>query len=328
MGKRHQGAIVSGFVMLIATPLVYFFYNRYDTAVAQMEAIKSLRFSRVYIFLDGPKNDNDKIVQKKIRDLIYQNICTDELLFFQSDINLGCKRSVSRGITQVFDQEDQAIFLEDDCIPTLGTFTYFETALKMYSQHKHIKMVSGSNLLAHTQNNADISLSETINCWGWAGWKHKTTAICNFDIYIDDIKPMLANSKTFGRLSYLKQCYWRLIFFNSIKSNTVWDFYLQLNLFHHNGCSLVPKRNLITNIGFSESATHTKFNDTPGYVRQNYVVNIDEVKDWAYPKKPTVSRQREDTILPVLYEYSTLRVVKLFIGTFVRIFHGLFGLIK
>ena len=91
---------------------------------------------------------------------------------------------------------------------------------------------------------------------------------------------------------------------------------------------MVPKQNLITNIGFSESATHTKFKDTPGYVRQNYAVHIDEVKEWEYPKNPTFSRQREDTILPVLYEYSTLRLLKLFIGTFVRIFHGLCSLIK
>jgi len=293
-----------------------------------MAAVKSISFSKVYIFLDGPKNEIDKIIQLKIKELISEAINTNELILIERDINLGCKRSVSQGITLVLEENERAIFLEDDCIPNDGTFLFFETALEKYANHDHIKMICGSNLLAHTQYSSEISLSATINCWGWAGWRNKTKAICNFDIYADDIKSLLSHSKNFQSLPYLRRLYWKCIFYNSINSNTIWDFYLQLNLFHLNGYSLVPISNLVENIGFSEDATHTKFLEPPAYVRLNKPADFDEVRQWSYKEGPTVDRARESQVLSVLYEYTVLRLVKLSIGTVTRTVRRLFSLIQ
>ena len=314
--------------MHISTPIVYFFYNRYDTVVAQMDAVKSINFLKVYIFLDGPKNENDKIIQCKIKELISGAITTNELILIERDINLGCKRSVSQGITLVLEENERAIFLEDDCIPNDGTFLFFETALEEYAGHDHIKMICGSNLLAHTQYNSEISLSATINCWGWAGWRNKTKAICNFDIYADDIKSMLSHSENFQSLPYFRRLYWKCIFYNSINSNTIWDFYLQLNLFHLNGYSLVPSSNLVKNIGFSEDATHTKFQHPPIYVQKNEPVNLNEVKHWSYEQNLSVDKVRELQILPTLYEYTILRLIKLCIGTVLRTLGRLYSLAR
>lgn len=47
----------------------------------------------------------------------------------------------------VFDNEEQAIILEDDCVPSVAFFEYCDFFLDKYKEDKSIGFISGANYL-------------------------------------------------------------------------------------------------------------------------------------------------------------------------------------
>ena len=85
-------------------------------------SIRKVAPERIYISSDGPIN-NDKNNQRLVnltRDEVLREINWECKVFTNfSDENQGCKLAVSRGIDWFFDNEDEGIILEDDCLQTL-----------------------------------------------------------------------------------------------------------------------------------------------------------------------------------------------------------------
>jgi hypothetical protein len=69
--------------------------------------------------------------------------CEVKTLFREE--NLGCKYAVSGAITWFFEQEEQGIILEDDCLPSQSFFWFCEELLYRYKYDKRIMMISGYN---------------------------------------------------------------------------------------------------------------------------------------------------------------------------------------
>jgi hypothetical protein len=61
-----------------------------------------------------------------------------------SDDNLGCRRRVSSGIDWVFSLVEEAIFLEDDCLPDQ---TYFPFCEQMLDRYTCVKRTSSSSTI-------------------------------------------------------------------------------------------------------------------------------------------------------------------------------------
>ena len=58
---------------------------------------------------------------------------------------MGCGRRISSGLDWVFEREEQAIIVEDDCVPELSFFQYCQEMLEYYKDDDRILMVSGNN---------------------------------------------------------------------------------------------------------------------------------------------------------------------------------------
>ena len=102
------------------TAVLFLIFNRADTAIEVLKAIKEAKPLRLYIAADGPRVKRTGEAEKVIstRDLILQNVdwdCEVKTLF--RDRNLGCKYAVSSAIDWFFENEDMGIILEDDCLP-------------------------------------------------------------------------------------------------------------------------------------------------------------------------------------------------------------------
>ena len=61
-----------------------------------------------------------------------------EVMTNYSDINLGVRTRVSSSIDWVFQHVEEAIFLEDDCLPGLSFFRYCEELLERYRHDNRI----------------------------------------------------------------------------------------------------------------------------------------------------------------------------------------------
>jgi hypothetical protein len=61
-------------------------------------------------------------------------------------VNQGCRLGVSRAITWFFEQVEEGIILEDDCVPHPEFFPYCATLLEHYRHDMRVWCISGNNL--------------------------------------------------------------------------------------------------------------------------------------------------------------------------------------
>ncbi len=81
---------------------------------------------------------------------------------------------MSSGLDWVFDTVDEAIVLEDDCVPHLTFFRFCEELLEKYRHHERIMAISGDNFqVDKTRNGNGYSyyFSRYNHVWGWASWR-------------------------------------------------------------------------------------------------------------------------------------------------------------
>ena len=98
------------------TPTLLIFYNRPDKTRLLLTELEKIKPKKLYIFCDGPKNNEDLKKIKVIKKLIQSITWTTPTLRFENE-NLGCKKGVSSAITWFFSNEKAGVILEDDCLP-------------------------------------------------------------------------------------------------------------------------------------------------------------------------------------------------------------------
>lgn len=238
------------------TAIVLFCYNRpYETEQVLAALQQHVISSKIYIFLDRAieqgSNDNAEVLRiiKKFAN------GRDNIIFTYRDKNFGCKNNIFFGLTEVFAHEDQAVILEDDTVPSTLFFDYVNYYLALYKCEDHIWSIGGNNFIAETKNeNLTHYLSKYTHGWGWATWadrwfKHTDRMIKSRDKGKYYLHP---------ELTWIEKIYWRKVFKkNEYKLNT-WDYDWLQSIWAYKGLSVCPSENLVKNIGFNESATHTK----------------------------------------------------------------------
>ena len=248
--------------MSYQTPILFLVFNRPDLTKRVLKEISLIKPTNFYIAIDGPREDKIGEIEKcnEVKQIIKEGVnwpCNLKLLV--REYNLGCGIAVSTAIDWFFDNEDEGIILEDDCLPLPIFFNFCEEILNKYRYNNKITHISGNNFQCGIQRgNADYYFSEYTHIWGWATWKRAWQKY-NYEMtgysseYINE-----NNVKITNRLSkkFLDEVYHKNI-------NT-WDVQWFYTNFINNSLAIIPNTNLIKNIGFNEDATHTI--DTPSYI--------------------------------------------------------------
>ncbi len=184
-----------------------------------------------------------------------------EVIKNYSDINLGCARRPATGITWVFEQVEEAIILEDDCLPTRAFFQYAEEMLERYRDDERIMMITGTNFLEEWKSHIQsYHFSYYGGSWGWASWRRAwqyfdyELKLWNKEEIRERVRDVLANEEQFRAREAI---YWKT--YNNINHITWWDYQWGLARLIQSGLSIIPAVNLVTNIGFGKDATHTNW---------------------------------------------------------------------
>ncbi|HOV12845.1 MAG TPA: hypothetical protein PK771_01055 [Spirochaetota bacterium] len=265
---------------VIDLPILFLIFNRPETTQAVFDEIKRFRPQRLFIAADGPRNENEKIKTDITRDIVSQIDwdCDVHKLFREK--NLGCKAAVSQAISWFFENVEYGAILEDDCLPDQSFFYYCYDLLKKYENDDKVFMISGQKPIPYPFIFNSYLFSKRAYIWGWATWKRSWQ---KYRLNILEEENILNNLKSTGHIEkiLLKK---RINDINSGKLNT-WD--LQLEIIQRKDCSLciIPKRNLVENIGFNIS-THN-FNKIDIFFQKR---DKKELKmPLRYPKKIKIS---------------------------------------
>lgn len=238
------------------TPIIFIIFNRSDKTKKVFEMIKKAQPEKLIVIADGPRSHMEREMEicEETRKIIKSVDWNCEVIKDYSDINLGCKRRVSSGITNAFKLVDRAIILEDDCLPNQSFFYFCEELLEKYSNNQKIMSITGDNFLFDKSSIIKESyyFSKFPYIWGWATWKR---AWDKYDVTMR-AWPEIKNKKIIPR-NWKKR--FEDVYLGKIDT---WDIQWTFCCLVNNGLSIVPHKNLISNIGFSSDSTHTKIKTT------------------------------------------------------------------
>jgi hypothetical protein len=165
---------------------------------------------------------------------------------------------VVSGLNWAFSLVEEAIILEDDCLPDATFFPYCEELLQKYKDDKRVFAVAGANLIApHMQIEASYYFCKIGGIWGWATWRSRWAEYDERLGRWPALKASNALEDVFDRPKDVR--YWKKIF-NAMYEGTgpnTWDYQWSFVGFFGNQVMAVPRVNLIENIGFGSDATHT-----------------------------------------------------------------------
>jgi len=242
------------------TPILFLIFNREDTTQKVFDVIRQQKPKYLFVAADGARKHKAGEAEKcqRVRDIIKQVDWDCELKTLFREENLGCKLAVSSAITWFFENVEQGIILEDDCLPDSSFFPYCEELLDRYKNDTRIGHISGNNFLPGIiEKELSYDFCSCSHIWGWATWRRVWK---NYDVNF----PFWEEEK--DRRSFLFCNKREEIYFSSFISDVLsnrnnintWDTQYFFTLRLQNQLSIYPSVNLVTNIGLCDpNATHT-----------------------------------------------------------------------
>ena len=246
----------------LETPVSFHIFNRPQVTERVFNVIRTVKPRYLFVTADGPRENVPQDAEKcrAVRELVEKNIdwkC--ELYKNYSDANKGSYKCTSGGISWVFDHVEEAIILEDDCLPGVSFFRFCSELLERYRLNKKVSLISGNNFLPGMKNyEYSYYFSRYSLIWGWATWK-RTWNLIDFDM---KGWPEFRDSGGLKNIFEKDEAiyYWGSIFegMYTKKRGPHWDYKLTLSTFMNNTLGIVPLANLVSNIGAGPDGTNCK----------------------------------------------------------------------
>lgn len=252
------------------TSILFIIFNRPEITKRSFKEIKKVKPKNLFIVADGPRNKKEKELCKKTRRVVEKAVdweCKIHKIY--SDKNLGCFRRISSGITEAFEYTDQLIILEDDCVADSSFFSFCKLMLEKYSDDKRVMSISGHNFIfdeVKLKSSYYFSIYNHSGAWGtWKrAWNHFEPKMHLWPLFKkeDWISTIFNNP--------FRKFYWTKIFDKVYRGEIdSWAYRWTFACWTQNALHVIPSKNLVKNIGFGDSATHTKERGIHYFLKRN-----------------------------------------------------------
>ncbi len=240
-------------------PVLFLIFNRPDLVAESFAPIRAAQPEKLFIAADGPRHHKDGEEQqchlsRRIVDAVDWQ-CEVHTLFRER--NLGCELAVSSAINWFFEHVEEGIIIEDDVVATPKFFHFCSQALEKYREAETIMHIGGASFLpAAVDMEPPVYCSKLMHCWGWATWRR---AWREFRFNIDDSSFLVEKHlKAEYGATDLELNFWKATFckIRSGRLNT-WAWRWQYAIWRNKALCIVPRDNLVSNLGFDDRATHT-----------------------------------------------------------------------
>lgn len=236
----------------LAPPVLIVGFRRYENLRKILQICDNAGVTRIYVTLDGPRSKEDErdISTCESVSSEFANSFAGSLKTRTSQVNQGAAYSVLSGCDWVFEFEDFAVVIEDDCLPSPDFFTFIGDAERFLSSESNICLIGGTQFVPREITSDCWYLSEYPLIWGWATNREKWLMMRHELQKIDHKK-----FKIFKTSEY---AFWETGASRAFSGFVdAWDTPLVHILKIHKWLTILPGRNLVTNIGNDFAATHT-----------------------------------------------------------------------
>lgn len=248
-------------------PILMLVFNRPDLTKIVLQRVLELRPHKLYVVADGARDNRpeEKLKVAQTRALFDGIPKETELKVLFRKNNLGCKNSVSEGISWFFQYEEMGMILEDDCLPGACFFPFVRELLHYYKNEERIMHIGGNNFQFEKNmeraQDASYYFSNFPQIWGWATWRRAWKC---YNIEMKGLEEFIGGE-------HRKLIGWEWFYYykynqhlEKVANNQIdtWDYQWLFTVWQKGGLAIVPNVNLVENIGFGEEATHTTQSDS------------------------------------------------------------------
>lgn len=236
--------------------ILIIFFNRPDSLEQVWKSVRLARPDRLFLYQDGPRSARDteavEACRRVVADVDWP--CRVERLY-QTE-NYGCDPSEYLAQKWAFSHVDRLIVLEDDDVPSASFYRFCEEMLERYADDRRVYIISGMNHDGQTSSCPDSYLfTTTFSIWGWASWRRV------FDEW-DATYSWLDNPQAVGRLRdlirerRLRKDFLDICRYHRSTGKPYYESVFRSAMLLGSGLAVVPRENLITNLGAVGEATH------------------------------------------------------------------------
>ena len=242
--------------MNVLAPIVVFTYNRPEHTQRTLNALlinPLANESDIIIYSDSARTANHNKAVDEVRSYLSELTGFRSIKVIHRDKNFGLAESIIQGVTEVLQQSEKVIVLEDDMVVSPYFLEYMNEALEKFFDDDRVISVHGYVYPVKIELPEAFFLTGA-DCWGWATWRR------GWDLFNSEGKYLLDElvrrhliqefdyNGAYPFLSMLK---------DQIKgANDSWAIRWHASAFLAGKLTLYPGRSLVHNIGTDSSGTH------------------------------------------------------------------------
>jgi hypothetical protein len=244
----------------LQTPIALIVFNRPSQTARVLARIAQVKPRKLLLIADGPRphKPGEDLLCDEVRRIATQIDWPCQLETNFADRNMGCRDRVVSGLNWAFELVEEAIILEDDVLADLSFFPFCENLLIRFRDDSRVSMITGFNIIErdlHTKYS--YFFSQMTHVWGWATWRESWSRYDRNLRHWPEIKASGLLREVFDQQGEVD--FWTVLFdkMHSGMGPDTWDYQWGYTNLINNTVSVVPRVNLVENIGFGSDATHT-----------------------------------------------------------------------
>lgn len=233
------------------------FFARPEPLFKVFEQIKLARPSKLYLYQDGPRENRPDDVENILlcRKIVEDIDWNCEVHKMYQEKNYGVDPSEYIAQKWMFSTEEYGVVLEDDDVAALNFFPYCKELLERYKDDKRIGIICGMNQMEVYQDTPDSYIfTKSGSITGWATWKRNIDLWDSTYKWLDDPHAHRVLKGVMGDKDYTN--FIKVASANRESGKEHYESILGACFYLNNHLNIVPKYNLISNIGIGMNAAH------------------------------------------------------------------------
>lgn len=234
------------------------FFTRTETLRHTFNAIREARPSHLFLYQDGPRNQQEAAKLEVARDIV-----ADDKIDWQCDVrrsyhteNAGAWAANYQAQRWAFSLFDKCIVLEDDSTPAVSFIRFCTELLNRYENDERVAMIAGFNHEEYTDAPYDYLFTTAMPVWGWASWRRVIDKWDSQYSVVDDA----FNMRQLEKKVYNRSEGWKEMLVKIRKhkqgGEPIYETLLWSACMLNTGLTIVPTRNMIHNPGVSSESAH------------------------------------------------------------------------
>lgn len=232
------------------------FFVRDEVLKQTFEAVKKARPRRLFLWQDGPREGRPDDLEgiERCRKIVEDIDWDCEVYTTYNEKNIGCDPSIYYAYKWAFSKVDKCIFLEDDQVPNQSYFKFCKELLDKYENDTRISHICGYNYTEIAPDCEDDYLFAPFGSGAWATWKR----------VVDEWEGDYAFLQSESEGEWVKERYGELAKISLTNAarhketgKEFWESIVGCNCMFNSHYAIIPKKNLISNIGLTKNSTHS-----------------------------------------------------------------------